>query len=117
VGTRSGKYVPALGHDLLTPLYDIVIKWTLPESAIKRRLVRQAGIGRGARVLDLGCGTATLTLLVKKEHPDADVTGIDGDPKILEIARLKAGRAEGLQGPQPRRHRHPRQPGHLGRLD
>ena len=93
MGTRSDKYLPALGYDLLTPLYDIVIRWTMPESAFKRRLVRQARIGRGHRVLDLGCGTATLTLLVKKEHPDADVTGIDGDPKILEIARLKAERA------------------------
>jgi SAM-dependent methyltransferase len=93
VGARSDKYLPALGHDLLTPLYDPVVRWTLPESAFKRCLVRQARVGRGARVLDLGCGTATLTLLVKKEHPDADVTGIDGDPQILEIARAKAERA------------------------
>lgn len=90
---RSDKYQPALGHDLLTPLYDAVVRWTTPETKFKRRLVRQASIGRGHRVLDVGCGTATLTLLVKREHPDAEVTGIDGDPKILRIARAKAERA------------------------
>ena len=90
---RSDKYVPALGHDRLTPLYDLVVKWTTPETKFKRRLVRQAGVRDGHRVLDVGCGTATLTLLVKSEHPDASVTGVDGDQKILLIARAKALRA------------------------
>lgn len=93
VATRSDKYLPALGHDLLTPLYDTVVKWTMPELTFKRRLIRQAAVGRGQRVLDLGCGTATLTLLIKQEHPDSKVVGIDGDPKILGIARAKAARA------------------------
>jgi SAM-dependent methyltransferase len=93
VAVRSDKYLPALGHDLLTPLYDAVVRWTTPESTFKQHLVRQAGIGRGHRVLDVGCGTATLTLLVKQEHPDAEVRGIDGDPKILAIAKAKAEKA------------------------
>lgn len=82
-------YVPALSHDWLTPLYDPLIRWTMPELKIKRQLVRQARIGSGHHVLDLGCGTATLTLLVKQTHPDASVVGIDGDAKILAIARRK----------------------------
>jgi predicted TPR repeat methyltransferase len=65
VGAGSDKYVPALGHDRLTPLYDAVVKWTTPESKFERRLVRQAGVRDGHRVLDLGCGTATLTILVR----------------------------------------------------
>jgi trans-aconitate methyltransferase len=44
-------------------------------------------------VLDLGCGTATLTILVKQAHPDADVIGLDGDPRVLEIAKSKITRA------------------------
>lgn len=93
MAVRSDKYQPTLGHDLLTPLYDAVVRWTTPETTFKRRLVSQAGIGRGHRVLDLGCGTATLTLLVKQKHPDAEVLGINGDPKILRIAGAKAERA------------------------
>lgn len=93
VGAKPDKYLPALNHDWLTPFYDAVVRWTTPESAFKRRLVRQAGAGRGLRVLDLGCGTATLTILFKQEHPDAEVTGVDGDPRILRTARAKAGKA------------------------
>jgi ubiquinone/menaquinone biosynthesis C-methylase UbiE len=44
-------------------------------------------------VLDLGCGTGTLTLLIKSHHPKADVVGLDADAKVLEIARQKAAEA------------------------
>jgi ubiquinone/menaquinone biosynthesis C-methylase UbiE len=87
------KYKPALSYDLLTPLYDLVIRLTMPESKFKRRLVEQAQIQKGHRVLDLGCGTATLTILTKKIHLDADLVGLDGDQRILTIAREKASRA------------------------
>lgn len=88
-------YLPALSYDWLTPFYDSLISWTMPELRFKRRLIQQAKIKKDYRVLDLGCGTATLTLLVKKTHLDASVVGIDGDPKILVIASRKANE-EGL---------------------
>jgi SAM-dependent methyltransferase len=86
-------YIPALSHNWLTPLYDTLIGWTMPESTFKRQLVAEARIGSYQRVLDLGCGTATLTLLIKTLHPDVTVIGIDGDEKILQIGRDKAGKA------------------------
>jgi cyclopropane fatty-acyl-phospholipid synthase-like methyltransferase len=90
---KSDNYIPALSHDWLTPLYDSLIGWTMPEYTFKRRLVEQARIKCGHRVLDLGCGTSTLTLLIKKTHPEATVVGVDGDPKILRIARKKSAQA------------------------
>ena len=51
---------------------------------------------RGHRVLDLGCGTATLTLMVKSAHPEAEIVGLDGDPKVLALAQAKADR-QGLE--------------------
>jgi ubiquinone/menaquinone biosynthesis C-methylase UbiE len=87
---RDERYVPALSFDWLTPLYDPLVRWLMPERKFKSHLVRRASVGAGRRVLDLGCGTATLTLLVKEMHPEARVRGLDGDPKILEIARRKA---------------------------
>ncbi len=92
VHTRHEHFVPALGHAWLTPLYDAVA-WVLDERGIKRDLIRQARISPGADVLDLGCGTGTLALLVKEMHPDARVTGIDIDPQILAIARGKIAAA------------------------
>ena len=90
---KNHKYIPALAHHWLTPLYDPLLRWVMHESEFKRHLVDQAQIGKSHRVLDLGCGTATLTILIKQIHPDSEVVGLDGDPKILEIARKKAGEA------------------------
>ena len=90
---KSDKYIPALGREWLTPLYDPLIRWAMPEAKRKPRLVDQAHIEPGHRVLDLGCGTGTLAILVKRISPQSEVVGLDGDPKILEIARGKAERA------------------------
>ena len=87
---KSHTYIPALSHDWLTPLYDSLIGWTMPEYAFKLRLIEQARIRSNHLVLDLGCGTGTLTRLIKQNHPDATVIGIDGDEKILGIAKRKA---------------------------
>jgi ubiquinone/menaquinone biosynthesis C-methylase UbiE len=65
----------------------------MPEATFKHRLVKQARIEKGQRVLDLGCGTATLTTIIKKLNPEANVIGLDGDPGILGIARAKIIRA------------------------
>jgi ubiquinone/menaquinone biosynthesis C-methylase UbiE len=95
MATPAGEssYVPALGLDWLTRFYDPVIRLTLREDAFKRSLVERAKLRAGHDVLDLGCGTATLTLMVKAACPDARVTGIDGDPTILELARAKVDAA------------------------
>jgi ubiquinone/menaquinone biosynthesis C-methylase UbiE len=85
----SPKFIPALGFNLLTPLYDLVMRLTMRGSTFKRRLVEQMRLEKNHRVLDLGCGTATLTILIKKTYPEVEIIGLDIDPKILEIARLK----------------------------
>lgn len=93
MGKPHTHYIPAFRYDWLTPLYDPIVGWTMREAIFKRRLVAQAGIEPGHRVLDLGCGTATLTILVKQAHPDAEVVGLDGDQRILDIARAKISKA------------------------
>lgn len=87
------EFVPALRFDALTPLYDAAVALTMREGACKRRLVEIAAIGAGHRVLDLGCGTGTLAILVKSTRPEADVVGLDLDPRALGIARGKGERA------------------------
>jgi SAM-dependent methyltransferase len=91
----DSKYIPALRFNWLTSLYDPLVRLAARESTFKRRLVEQAGISTGHRVLDVGCGTATLTLLIKQENPGAEVLGLDGDPKVLEVARRKVARSRG----------------------
>ena len=84
------RYIPALSFRWLTPLYDPLLKWIMREETFKRRLTSQTNIQPGMTVLDLGCGTGTLTLMIKRAHPNADVTGLDGDPQVLDIARDKS---------------------------
>jgi ubiquinone/menaquinone biosynthesis C-methylase UbiE len=90
---KSVAYIPALGLDCLTPFFDSLMKWAARETAFKQKLIEQSEIRKGFRILDLGCGTATLTILLKKRHPEAEVTGIDIDPRVLSIAREKAAAA------------------------
>jgi len=87
------EYIPALKYRLLTSLYDPLLCWVLRESKFKRCLVEQAGIESGHRVLDLGCGTGTLALMIKRTQQEAEVVGLDGDPKVLEIAKAKVARS------------------------
>ena len=90
---HESKYLPALSFKVLTPLYDAFFKLTMREELFKGRLIKEASIRAGHRVLDLGCGTGTLTIMIKKAHPGSEVVGIDGDPQILEIARRKTKEA------------------------
>lgn len=84
-------YLPAAGHDWLLPLYDPLVKVLGGDSA-HRQLVDQTGIQPGHRVLEIGCGTGNLAILVKRLHPGAEVIGLDPDPKALTRGRRKAER-------------------------
>ena len=84
-------FVPAAGRDWLLPLYD-PLTLLLGVGRFHRRLLAQADIAAGSRVLEVGCGTGTLTILARRLHPAADVTGIDPDPNALARARRKAQR-------------------------
>jgi ubiquinone/menaquinone biosynthesis C-methylase UbiE len=85
-------YLPALGKRWLLPLYDPLL-WLLGADQPKRLLIDQAGIRSGFRVLDVGCGTGSLAVLLKKLHPEADVVGLDPDLAALSTGRRKAHRA------------------------
>lgn len=82
-------YIPALKYHFLTPIYDWFIWLTMPEIKVKKRLIQQADIKKGQAILDFGCGTATLTLLMEELHPGCTIVGLDVDPQILIIANEK----------------------------
>jgi len=91
--SKRAVFIPAFGYSFLTPLFDFMMKWAARESMFKPKLVEQARIEKGHRVLDIGCGTGTLTILIKKANPEAEVIGLDADPAILEIAKSKVAEA------------------------
>src|ERR1700712_5753567 len=86
-------FLPAMGaHGPLT-LYDPFTR-LLGARRLHERLIDQARLRPGDRVLDIGCGTGNLTLLVAKRYPSVTVVGLDPDPAALDRARRKAIRGK-----------------------
>jgi len=87
----SQPYLPAAGHDWLLPLYDPIVK-LLGGDAARKALLDQAALQPGQRVLEVGCGTGSMVVQIKKLHPQVEGVGLDPDPKALARARGKAKR-------------------------
>jgi ubiquinone/menaquinone biosynthesis C-methylase UbiE len=85
-------FLPAAGHDLFLPIYDPFTKLFGFDRA-RRMLLDQAALQSHHRVLDVGCGTGTLAVLIKRLYPTIGVVALDPDPKALARAQRKAERA------------------------
>lgn len=85
-------YLPAAGRDWLLPLYDPIAK-LLGVDSDRRKLLDQSAIQPGSKILDIGCGTGSLILLIKQLYTNVEVAGLDPDPNTLARARRKTNRA------------------------
>jgi ubiquinone/menaquinone biosynthesis C-methylase UbiE len=86
-------YIPPLRFHFLTRFYDALVRWTTREAVFKEALLAQLGQAPGERLLDIGCGTATLSVALARRFPEARVVGLDADGAALGIARTKAAGA------------------------
>lgn len=84
-------YLPAAGRHWALPLYDPFVKLFGGDSA-RKLLIDQASLRPGLRILDIGCGTGTMVVMIKRLHPDVSVVALDPDPKALARGRQKAER-------------------------
>jgi len=67
-------------------------------AAITKALMPFAGAKPGERVLDIGCGCGTATLMLSKAvGPGGDVTGIDISAPMLAVARSRGASANFLE--------------------
>jgi cyclopropane fatty-acyl-phospholipid synthase-like methyltransferase len=88
---NSGReYIPALGLRSLNRLYDPLLRLTMPERAFRRRLLEQARLMPGMRILDIGCGTGTLLVRAAEVQHASMLCGVDVDPSILQLALRKS---------------------------
>lgn len=76
--------------------YDPITQYVLPpnETWVRQGLI-DTFKGTPRRILDLGCGTGSTTLMLKQALPQAQVTGLDLSPYMLVMADHKA-KAGGL---------------------
>jgi len=65
---QQRRYLPGMGFDWLLPLYDPFTR-LLGIQAAHQRLAEQAELESARRVLEIGCGTGNLALLVKRGRP------------------------------------------------
>ena len=75
--------------------YDPITQYVLPpnEGWVRQGLIDAIG-GKPRRILDLGCGTGSTTLMLKQAFPEAEVMGLDLSPYMLVMADYKATQAE-----------------------
>lgn len=91
--TQQARYVPALGRPELTGLYDLVVGLVTRERRWRKALLAALDPGDGETIIDIGCGTGSQAIAIKRARPGARVIGLDPDPVVLAIARAKAQRA------------------------
>lgn len=74
--------------------YDPITQMALPPGeALVRQGMLDAIQSKPRRILDLGCGTGSTTLLLKQAFPEAEVIGLDLSPYMLVVAEHKAKQA------------------------
>lgn len=83
------KFAPGFLFSFLTPFYDFVVEQGGLGKSFQQKVLKVAEIKDGQRVLDLGCGSGTFLMMVKKSYPDCKVIGVDPDKKMLSLAKNK----------------------------
>lgn len=71
-------------------LYDFTRKYYLFG---RDRLIRQLALGPGARVIEVGCGTARNLIKIAQEYPGVKLYGLDASAQMLASARQSLARA------------------------
>ena len=70
--------------------HERLIWQALRVAPITERLFREAGIGPGQRVLDIGSGVGDVAMLAARlVGPSGEVVGIERDPKSITKARAR----------------------------
>jgi ubiquinone/menaquinone biosynthesis C-methylase UbiE len=88
-GIKGGYLNPiaAVSYDPITPYF-------LPphETLVRQGLIDAVRV-KPRRIIDLGCGTGSTTLMLKQAFPEAEVVGLDLSPYMLVVAGMKAQKA------------------------
>jgi ubiquinone/menaquinone biosynthesis C-methylase UbiE len=92
---EGSTFTPALGRFGHAALYDRLAALS-GEARWRGPLVRHIAPQPDDVVVDVGCGTGTLALLLRRAAPEARIVGVDPDPEVIAIARRKAER-DGLR--------------------
>jgi ACS family D-galactonate transporter-like MFS transporter len=92
MSTENSKTGYALGYT--TAEHDRLIRQAAQIEPILERLFREAGIGPGQRVLDLGSGVGDVSMLAARlVGPSGEVVGIERDASSIAVATRRVAEA------------------------
>lgn len=91
--SNDTTFTPAAGRPEWTPFYDFAIGVLTRERRWRGALLRQTAPVPGDQILDVGCGTGTFVVMLKRAEAQAHVVGLDPDADVLARARAKAAKA------------------------
>jgi len=87
--TKKKDFIPALGYNWLTGLYDLTIKLTMPERKFRTKLIDILNPKDNESILEFGFGTGQNIILAYQRNSKTKFTGVDIDPKVKQIASNK----------------------------
>ncbi|TDL00104.1 methyltransferase domain-containing protein [Mycobacterium paragordonae] len=93
---HPNDYLPATGHQALLPAYDLMSR-LMGFNSVYQKLIEQAELADGQRVLEIGCGIGNVIIRAKRSRPGIEAVGSDPDPRILDRARRKAAGLTGIR--------------------
>lgn len=72
--------------------YDPITQYLTPpnENWVRQAVIDGIQVNQPRRIIDLGCGTGSTTLMLKQTFPEAEVIGLDLSPMMLVRASYKA---------------------------
>ncbi|WP_437339981.1 class I SAM-dependent methyltransferase [Mycobacterium asiaticum] len=108
-------YLPATAHDRFLPAYDLIAR-LMGMRNVYEKLIAQAELADGQRVLEIGCGTGNVVIRAKRSGPAIEAIGTDPDPLIVARARRKALGMAGIRFEQAYAQRLPFADGEFDRV-
>jgi SAM-dependent methyltransferase len=80
-------FTPALGRFAPTRFYDGVVALTR-ERVWRSLVVMYVAPRAGDTIVDVGCGTGSLALLLNRVEPGASLVGVDPDATVLQLVAV-----------------------------
>jgi ubiquinone/menaquinone biosynthesis C-methylase UbiE len=76
--------------------YDPVTQYALPpnETWVRQSLIDAIQVKHPQRIVDLGCGTGSMALMLQERYPEADIVGVDLSPYMLVMAEHRSQLAD-----------------------
>jgi ubiquinone/menaquinone biosynthesis C-methylase UbiE len=84
--TIEKEFIPALGFQWLSGIYDLIFRIFLPEKKLRGRLAEELNPKDGDEILEFGYGTGQNLVVVYARNKNIRLSGIDIDPAIRQIA-------------------------------